>query len=85
MTTETRKDPHPGDIGGWVLWHSRSPDVVLFGPFPTLEACGEWWDAVGQHNGVRWLPVPLVSPECPASRCWFPGDWLVFGEPTSSK
>ena len=76
-----RKDPHPGDIGGWVLWHNRTPDTVLFGPFPTLEDAGKWWDTEGKKRGVAWCPAPLVSPECPHSRCWNPAPWLVFGEP----
>jgi hypothetical protein len=48
--SEQHSDPEPG---GYVFWHSRSTDTVLFGPFPNKTSAWTWYQAHGRRLGVQ--------------------------------
>jgi hypothetical protein len=57
-------------IGCYVFWHSRATDVVLIGPFRTLEDASAWWEAHGKRLGVHPMLTHLRSPAVTYNGLW---------------
>jgi hypothetical protein len=49
-------------VGGYIFWHARATDIVLFGPFRTLDDAWDWWEAHGNRLGVSPVLTHLRSP-----------------------
>ena len=62
-------------VGGYVFWHARGSDVVLIGPFPTLDTAREWYDKDGERLGVS--PI-LTHTRYPANT--YNGIWGLMPE-----
>lgn len=52
LKTKTITLPDYPTVGGYVFWHTRGNDVVLIGPFTTLDNAREWYDKDGERLGV---------------------------------
>lgn len=62
-------------VGGYVFWHTRGNDVVLIGPFTTLDTAREWYDKDGERLGVS--PI-LTHTRYPANT--YNGIWGLMPE-----
>ena len=49
---KTITTPNHPTVGGYVFWHTRGNDVVLIGPFSTLDTARQWYDKDGERLGV---------------------------------
>ena len=57
-------------VGGYVFWHTRGNEVVLIGPFETLEEAGDWYDFHGQRLGVHAALTHMRAPATTYSGLW---------------
>lgn len=57
-------------VGGYVFWHTRGSDVVLIGPFATLEEADKWYDLHGQELGVHPALTHMRSPAVTYRGMW---------------
>lgn len=62
-------------VGGYVFWHNRATDVVLIGPFATLDSAWKWYASYGEPLGVT---CTLTHTRYPANT--YNGIWGLMPE-----
>ena len=75
LKNKTTSMPDYPTVGGYVFWHTRGNDVVLIGPFSTLDTAREWYDKDGERLGVS--PI-LTHTRYPANT--YNGIWGLMPE-----
>lgn len=57
-------------IDSYVFWHNRATDIVLIGPFATVDDAWVWWNEHGQHNGVSPALTHVRTPGTTYNSIW---------------
>lgn len=70
---EDSPKPHTYDtprLSGYVFWHNRATDVVLIGPFLSVNLAWDWWNQHGQNLGVSPVLTHLRQPAETYNSMW---------------
>jgi hypothetical protein len=57
-------------VGGYVFWHTRGSEVVLFGPFSSTTSAWAWWEQHGRHFGVSGALTHMRAPADNHNALW---------------
>lgn len=57
-------------VGGYVFWHNRGNEVVLIGPFATLDSAWDWYKNHGERLGVHYALTHMRYPATTYNGIW---------------